>query len=496
MAKPGRNDNSIDPLDVAIAPPPDETEEEREERLSKEREAKVVSDAIDKEIEEERTAEKKKTRPVKILLLGQSESGVFINGTEGKSTTLKNFQLMYEPKAFRLERASWRAVIQLNVVRSFHLILDAITRAQKALQSSSSSSIEDLPQIPTELLKRKLKLAPLLTVEGTLIRRLTPDGSPETEATQLARSNGGTIGQNGDGGTGSPRGGAGGKPPVVKELAVNSTKPWKDTFNRLVHGERDSFESGDAIDWEDPEDPGRILHDLSDDMIKLWTDPITQLLLEKQNLRMQELAGFLITLLPTVFLRAARADHALPPFSFLDELERVTAPRYVPTDDDILKARLKTLGVTEHRFTFSSTKTGQLSRDWKVFDVGGHRSQADSVSLWTEVSSNQLLKRTNLILFLNKIDIFRMKLEAGIKLSDYIVSYTKENDFDSTTMYLRKKFGRCYEDSPHGWLLTIFSVLYSKYFARQIAASTSILLPFDDCYGPQVYEIHPGKSYV
>ncbi|RXW21992.1 hypothetical protein EST38_g3878 [Candolleomyces aberdarensis] len=434
MAKPGRNDNSIDPLDVAIAPPPDETEEEREKRLSKEREAKVVSDAIDEEIEAERTAEKKKTRPVKILLLGQSESGALINGTEGKSTTLKNFQLMYEPKAFRLERASWRAVIQLNVVRSFHLILDAITRAQKALQSSSSSSIEDIPQIPTELLKLKLKLTALLTVEGTLIRRLTPDGSGETEATQLARSNGGTSGQNGGGGAGSPSGGGvGGKPPVVKELAVNSTKPWKDTFNRLVHGERDSFESGDAIDWEDPEDPGRILHDLSDDMIKLWNDPITQLLLEKQNLRMQELAGF-----------------------FLDQLERVTAPRYVPTDDDILKARLKTLGVTEHRFTFSSTKTGQLSRDWKVFDVGGHRSQADSVGLWSEVSSNKLLKRTNLILFLNKIDIFRMKLEAGIRLADYIVSYTKENDFDNTTMSLvflldrnidlRKKFANILQD--------------------------------------------------
>ncbi|KAJ2917898.1 hypothetical protein MD484_g2520, partial [Candolleomyces efflorescens] len=273
MAKGGLNDHSIDPLDLAIAPPPDESAEAREARLLKEREAKDVSDAIDEEIEAERSAEKKKTKPVKILLLGQSES---------------DFQLMYEPKAFRLERALWRAVIQLNVVRSFHLILDVITRAHKALQSSSSASIDDIPQIPPELLKRKIKLAPLLNVEGTLIRRLTPEGSGETEATQLG---GGTSG--GAGGSGGV--GTGGKSSVVKELAVNSTKPWKDTFNRLVLGEgRDSFESEDAIDWDDPEDPGRILHDLSDDMIKLWNDPITQVLLEKQSLRMQELAGLYV----------------------------------------------------------------------------------------------------------------------------------------------------------------------------------------------------------
>jgi guanine nucleotide-binding protein subunit alpha len=186
--------------------------------------------------------------------------------------------------------------------------LDAITRAQKALQSSSSASIDDIPQVPPELLRRKLKLAALLKVEGTLIRRLTPDGSGETEATQLVRSNDDASGKNGGAG-GSSGGGVGGKIPVINELAVNSTNPWKDVFNRLQHGE-------DAIDCDDPEDPGRILHDLSDDMIKLWNDPITQVLLEKQNLRMQELAGLyvsfpppfsfvssssLITLLPTVF---------------------------------------------------------------------------------------------------------------------------------------------------------------------------------------------------
>lgn len=56
--------------------------------------------------------------------------------------------------------------------------------------------------------------------------------------------------------------------------------------------------------------------------------------------------------------------------------------------DDILRARLKTLGVSEHRFKFKagnvtcynvSTSSHRLTgnmvaHDWKVYDVGGARS--------------------------------------------------------------------------------------------------------------------------
>jgi hypothetical protein len=59
-----------DPLTRAIAPPPDETPEEREVRLQAESEAKKVSDAIDEELNRQRIAEKKAAKPVKVLLLG------------------------------------------------------------------------------------------------------------------------------------------------------------------------------------------------------------------------------------------------------------------------------------------------------------------------------------------------------------------------------------------------------------------------------------------
>ncbi|KAF8632876.1 hypothetical protein AX17_004724 [Amanita inopinata Kibby_2008] len=408
-----------DPLTNALRPPPDETPAECEYRIKQEQDAKAVSDIIDEELEKQRIAERK-SKAVKILLLGQSESG--------KSTTLKNFQLMYEPKAFRTERASWRAIIQLNVVRSFHVILDAIDGAQ-----SFEGSAHIAHDIPPDILELRMRLSPLLQVEETLVHRLTKVGSGETEATQFFDTD---------------------RPyAVLKEIAVNSAAQWKDALAHLKRGKgRQSFDSEDAIDWDDPNDPGAVLHACSEDMIRLWNNSFVRNLLEMQSLRLEELAGF-----------------------FLDSLDRVTSLRYVPTDDDILRARLKTLGVTEHKFRISSGSSHW--RDWRIFDVGGHRSQVtawapyfddmdaiiflapiscfdqvlaedpsvnrleDSVHLWKSIVANKLLKNTNLILFLNKIDIMKMKLAAGIRLADFVVSYgNRPNDFGSTSTYLRRKF--------------------------------------------------------
>jgi len=80
-------DSTDDPLTAALQPPADETPAQREERVRAEREAKRVSDEIDEELRRERVALKKK-RPVRVLLLGQSESG--------KSTTLKSAHAMLQ----------------------------------------------------------------------------------------------------------------------------------------------------------------------------------------------------------------------------------------------------------------------------------------------------------------------------------------------------------------------------------------------------------------
>lgn len=65
-----------DPLSLAIQPPPNETPEQRDSRLQAEALARRISNDIDEELKAEKAALKKKP-PVKVLLLGQSESGKF-----------------------------------------------------------------------------------------------------------------------------------------------------------------------------------------------------------------------------------------------------------------------------------------------------------------------------------------------------------------------------------------------------------------------------------
>lgn len=61
-----------DPLAYVLAPPPNESEEQRQTRLAAEAEAKRISDAIDEELQRQAKAEKRGPKPIKILLLGES----------------------------------------------------------------------------------------------------------------------------------------------------------------------------------------------------------------------------------------------------------------------------------------------------------------------------------------------------------------------------------------------------------------------------------------
>lgn len=64
-----------DPFAAFLAPPPGETPGERADREAREAEAKRVSDMIDDQLKVERAAMKKAKNAVRVLLLGQSESG-------------------------------------------------------------------------------------------------------------------------------------------------------------------------------------------------------------------------------------------------------------------------------------------------------------------------------------------------------------------------------------------------------------------------------------
>ncbi|KAF8348185.1 guanine nucleotide-binding protein alpha-4 subunit [Amanita rubescens] len=421
LRRQGEFSDDDDPLTKALTPPPNETLDQRDARLKAEKEAQLRSDAIDEEINRQRVAEKKESHCVRVLLLG-------------KSTTLKNFQLISSPKAFKSERASWRAVVQLNVVRSIRLILDAIEEAQQGVtapDNGTKSVPSPYPTLTQEHLKLRMRLLPLQGVEEALLRKLSHAGSTELEPTQLPSSN--HHGQR------------------RKEPAV--------AFGRLLNVTRTSLSDDSYIDFNDPDDPGVILDACSEDMRALWNDHVIQELLQSMRIRMEDMAGLY------VFNIYGLGNGSPLLFSFLDSLERVASLRYMT----FYVLDLKTIGVSEHRFTL---QTGNImSHDWRIYDVGAAWASyfdnmdaiiflapiscfdqvlvedpnvnrlEDSILLWKSVVSNALLKDTEIVLFLNKIDIMKAKLRAGIRFGDFVISYGhRSNEFEHAANYLKKKF--------------------------------------------------------
>lgn len=65
-------------------------------------------------------------------------------------------------------------------------------------------------------------------------------------------------------------------------------------------------------------------------------------------------------------------------YSYLSDLDRLFGKDYLPNDQDILRARLRTTGISETIF-----ETGNLT--YKMFDVGGQRSERKK---WIHVFDN------------------------------------------------------------------------------------------------------------
>ena len=67
----------------------------------------------------------------------------------------------------------------------------------------------------------------------------------------------------------------------------------------------------------------------------------------------------------------------------------------------------------------------------RVQDPKVNRLQ-DSLLLWKEVVSNKLLANVNIILFLNKCDLLKAKLAAGVQLVRHMPNYRdRPNDYES-----------------------------------------------------------------
>lgn len=153
---------------------------------------------------------------------------------------------------------------------------------------------------------------------------------------------------------------------------------------------------------------------------------------------------------------------------YLSALERISQPNYVPTEQDVLRTRVKTTGIVETHFTFKDLH-------FKMFDVGGQRSERkkwihcfegvtaiifivamseydltlaedqemnrmmESMKLFDSICNNKWFTDTSIILFLNKKDLFEEKIKKS-PLSICFPEYTGANTFEEAAAYIQLQF--------------------------------------------------------
>ncbi|XP_015422698.1 PREDICTED: guanine nucleotide-binding protein G(z) subunit alpha [Myotis davidii] len=153
---------------------------------------------------------------------------------------------------------------------------------------------------------------------------------------------------------------------------------------------------------------------------------------------------------------------------YLNDLERIAAPDYIPTVEDILRSRDMTTGIVENKFTFKELT-------FKMVDVGGQRSErkkwihcfegvtaiifcvelsgydlklyednqtsrmAESLRLFDSICNNNWFINTSLILFLNKKDLLADKIRR-VPLTVCFPEYKGQNTYEEAAVYIQRQF--------------------------------------------------------
>ncbi|XP_015236959.1 PREDICTED: guanine nucleotide-binding protein subunit alpha-11-like [Cyprinodon variegatus] len=154
---------------------------------------------------------------------------------------------------------------------------------------------------------------------------------------------------------------------------------------------------------------------------------------------------------------------------YLNDLDRITAPDYIPTLQDILRVRVPTSGIIEYPFNMSNVI-------FRMVDVGGQRSQrkkwihcfenvtsviflaalneydqvlfesdtdnrlAESLALFKTITSSNWFQESSTILFLNKKDLLEEKIQTS-DLATFFPDYKgPTGDAESAKKFIEKMY--------------------------------------------------------
>ncbi|KAL2913288.1 guanine nucleotide-binding protein subunit alpha [Polyrhizophydium stewartii] len=155
---------------------------------------------------------------------------------------------------------------------------------------------------------------------------------------------------------------------------------------------------------------------------------------------------------------------------YFESIDRISQRDYIPTDQDVLRSRVKTTGITDSTF-----QVGQLT--YRMFDVGGQRSERkkwihcfenvtailflvaiseydqvliedenvnrihEALILFESICNSRWFTNTSIILFLNKIDLFKQKLPRS-PLNRYFPEYIGGPIYENACHFFLEKFVR------------------------------------------------------
>uniref|UniRef100_K1QB71 Guanine nucleotide-binding protein G(i) subunit alpha n=1 Tax=Magallana gigas TaxID=29159 RepID=K1QB71_MAGGI len=205
---------------------------------------------------------------------------------------------------------------------------------------------------------------------------------------------------------------------------------------------------------------------------------------------------------------------------YLNSLDRISQPSYVPTEQDVLRTRVKTTGIVETHFTFKDLH-------FKMFDVGGQRSERkkwihcfegvtaiifivamseydltlvedqemnrmmESMKLFDSICNNKWFTDTSIILFLNKKDLFEDKIKKS-PLTICFPEYQGDNNFEQAAAYIQLQFENLNKRKDTKEIYTHFTCATDTNNVQFVFdAVTDVIIKnnLKDCGGPLLREI-------
>ncbi|XP_074646683.1 guanine nucleotide-binding protein G(o) subunit alpha isoform X2 [Tubulanus polymorphus] len=344
-------------------------------------------------------------KDIKLLLLGAGESG--------KSTIVKQMKIIHEGGFTSEDNKQYKPVVYSNTIQS----LVAIIRAMGTLNiqfgdNERENEISPAPQArePAVVEATQPPMSPRSIIK--MWGRFTATDDPEVTPQQT--------------------------PPMAVQPTITAKTP------RSSRSMSDAKMVLDVISRMEDTEP--FSEELLAAMKRLWADSGVQECFGRSNeYQLNDSAKY-----------------------FLDDLDRLGAKDYMPTEQDILRTRVKTTGIVEVHFSFKNL-------NFKLFDVGGQRSERkkwihcfedvtaiifcvamseydqvlhedettnrmqESLKLFDSICNNKWFTDTSIILFLNKKDLFEEKIKKS-PLTICFSEYTGKQTYEEAASYIQAQF--------------------------------------------------------